>query len=120
MFRRYVPASNNCLNTYNFVNSTDGNYNAVRKSADVAVLLTGIKNLDVCGVGYMNEVKRGMTLALVAQKCATGQYTFAHEIGHTYGAQHNRETNDTNSADPTAYGYLVRPPANSGFRTILA
>jgi hypothetical protein len=51
---------------------------------------------------------------------AIGYYSFAHEIGHMYGALHNREQGSTNKAWPSAYGYLIRPPTSSGYRTILA
>ncbi len=36
------------------------------------------------------------------------------------GAAHNRETGAVNKYYPTAYGFLINPPVNSGFRTILA
>lgn len=47
-------------------------------------------------------------------------YSFGHEIGHMYGCFHNREEGKINEVYPTAYGFLMRPPVESGKRTILA
>jgi hypothetical protein len=54
------------------------------------------------------------------KSCATGYYSFGHEIAHMYGCHHNRETGATNPTYPTAFGYLMRPPVNSGYRTVMA
>jgi hypothetical protein len=37
-----------------------------------------------------------------------------------YGCLHNRETGNVNSVYPSGYGFLMQPPVNSGFRTIMA
>ena len=37
-----------------------------------------------------------------------------------YGCHHNRETGATNPTYPAAFGFLMNPPVNSGFRTIMA
>ena len=75
---------------------------------------------DACGIAYLDVIASGQTLGVVQRSCATGYYSFAHEIAHMYGAYHNREVAFPNPTYPTAYGYLMRPPINSGYRTILA
>ncbi len=94
-----------------------GNFGAFRKSADVALLMTNAG--DSCGIAWFDVITSGQTLGVVQRSCATGYYSFAHEIAHMYGAHHNREV-ATNTVYPTAYGYLMRPPINSTFRTIMA
>jgi len=36
------------------------------------------------------------------------------------GALHNREAGSVNTKYPTGYGFLMRPPVESGYRTVLA
>jgi peptidyl-Asp metalloendopeptidase len=74
---------------------------------------------DSCGIAYFDVIAIGITLGSVQRSCSTGYYSFAHEIAHMYGAMHNREVS-TNPTYATAYGYLMRPPINSTFRTIMA
>lgn len=50
--------------------------------------------------------------------CATGYYTFGHEIGHNLGMFHDRGTEKTCS-DTTTFNYGYRDPS-ADFRTILA
>jgi hypothetical protein len=45
---------------------------------------------------------------------------FSFQIAHMVGAAHNRESGAINNRYPTAYGFLMTPPVNSGYRTILA
>ncbi len=75
------------------------------------------------GLAYMS-IKPGnvpspeLAYNLVATSCATGNYIFAHELGHNQGCLHDRTT------DPSDYGaYLYshgyQDPAGA-FRTIMA
>jgi Metallo-peptidase family M12B Reprolysin-like len=49
--------------------------------------------------------------------CATGYYSFGHEIGHNFGMQHDRGTENT--CGETTFNYGYRNP-NAEFRTILS
>lgn len=73
-----------------------------------------------CGVGFQAVAGLGWTLSVVKRDCAIGYYEFGHQIGHLFGLYHNVEVTGPNPEYPTANGFLMRPPANSGFRTILA
>ena len=86
-------------------------------SADIAFLL--VKESSFCGVAYFNT--RTMPLGLATQGCARGYYSFGHEIGHIFGANHNREVTSSKYC-PYCYGYLIKPKGPteySGYRTIM-
>jgi hypothetical protein len=75
---------------------------------------------DACGIAYLNVFSSGQTLGVVQRSCATGYYSFGHEMAHMYGCYHNREVSYQNPYSSTAYGYWMRPPVNSTYRTIMA
>ncbi len=77
-------------------------------------------NYSACGLARLYSFVTGKTYGVVSKNCTLGYYSFAHELAHMYGCQHNRETNQDNFFSPTAYGFLMRPPVNSGYRTIMA
>jgi peptidyl-Asp metalloendopeptidase len=83
--------------------------------------LTAVTDFSSCGRAHINSLKDGWNIGVVHQSCATGSYSFAHEIAHMFGAHHNREViEEFDTENPTAYGYLIQPPVNSGYRTIMA
>lgn len=82
-------------------------------AADVAVLI--VNGSAYCGIGYMN-VTASSAFTVVARTCATGYYSFAHEIGHNFGANHDPANA---SGSPYAYGHGYQYPAGS-WRTIMA
>jgi len=84
--------------------------------ADVVVMLTDGK--DACGVGYLNA-PASHAFAVVGWRCATGNYTFAHEIGHVLGANHDR-ANASRSPYPYGHGYQFSLPSGERFRTIMS
>ena len=92
--------------------------NNLRYSADIALLIT--EPGDSCGIAYLNAISGGYTLGVVGRDCATGYYSTGHEIAHMYGCYHNRETSGQNPYYPNAHGFLIKPPLNSGYRTIMA
>ncbi|HLA62884.1 MAG TPA: M12 family metallo-peptidase [Rhodothermales bacterium] len=65
--------------------------------ADV-VSLIGVYS-DNCGLGYLNS-SAASAFSVVQYTCATGYYSFGHEIGHNFGAHH-----DTAIANNTTYPY---------------
>ena len=62
---------------------------ALRNSADAAALI--VMNLPGCGVGYLYAYENGMSFSVTKKSCATGYYSFGHEIAHNFGCDHNRE-----------------------------
>jgi len=103
----------------NFLRASNRNFKTFRRASDVTVLLSNSYS-DNCGIAYFNVLGNGQTLGTVSKGCATGYFSFAHEIGHMVGLHHNRETGAVNLPYPTGYGFLMRPPVKSGYRTILA
>jgi hypothetical protein len=82
--------------------------------ADVSVLLTD--GNDGCGNGSI-YASATSAFAAVTADCATGNYSFGHELGHLYGARHNPEEDSTST--PYAYGHGYLAP-NRNWRTIMA
>ena len=102
-----------------FRGTTDGyldSYHTTRNSiaADVAVLIT--TNTQYCGLGYLNS-NAASAFSVTAASCMTGYYSFAHEIGHNFGARHDPATDP--STTPVAYAHGYRSPTNA-WRTIMA
>ena len=54
--------------------------------ADLVTLITA--GGDACGMGYLNaDASSAFTVA--TKDCATGYYSYGHELGHNYGASHD-------------------------------
>lgn len=68
--------------------------------ADLVTLLIGRSNY--CGIAYLNASEAN-AFSVVAQNCATGYYSFAHELGHNQGAHHDPAAG-TNTAFPYGHG----------------
>ncbi len=76
-----------------------------------------------CGVGwFMSTVSTGFApygYNVVARGCATGYYSFGHELGHNMGARHDVYMDSGTTPYTHAHGY-TRPSAPSPWRTIMA
>lgn len=86
--------------------------------ADVCALIMDDQAL--CGIAKTLKASAPNAFCLVNWDCATGYFSFAHEIGHLIGCQHNQNdpTHNGLSADyPFAHGY--KSP-NNDWRTIMA
>lgn len=82
--------------------------------ADVVVMLI----TDSCGKAYVNATK-ATAYAVVGWHCATGNYTFAHEIGHNLGTRHDPDNNGSSGGYPYGFGYQQRA-VTPRWRTIMA
>jgi len=116
----YIESGDFYTDRDRFMNPSDGymdNIHSLRNqySADVCVLI--INNDDYCGLAAAIKAVETTAFCVVHYDCATGYYSFAHEIGHLQGARHDRgvDPNET----PFRYGHGFIYP--SGYwRTIMA
>ena len=94
-----------------------GSVDAVRHSADAAALI--VQDFSSCGIGYLDTISWGWTLSVTQKSCATGYYSFGHEVGHNIGLHHDPDTS-TNSDYSYGHGHLIAAGnGQSGARTIL-
>lgn len=86
--------------------------------ADSTALL--IEEFNSCGIAYLDRAFSCGAISVTKKSCATGYYSFGHEIGHNFGALHNPE--QYSSTDGDGYGHLIQPPFADvfGYRTVLA
>jgi hypothetical protein len=87
--------------------------------ADVVSLL--INDNQYCGIAWlMRSLSSGFeayAFSVVYRKCATGYYSFGHEIGHNQGSHHDRKNANSPGLFEFSYGYQAPDKA---FRTIMA
>lgn len=84
----------------------------LHQCADAVVLL--VKKFR-CGAGKLGTTKSCETYSVSGKNCASGQYTFAHELGHNFNANHDRGQYKNPKGDN--YGHLIQ---GTNFRTIMA
>ena len=85
-------------------------------AADVCVLLVNYNN-GICGEAYTIKAQSDEAFCVVNVQCATGYYSFIHEIGHLLGCRHDYGQDPTNSPYKFGHGYVY---PNGGWRTVMA
>ncbi|MFL6193327.1 MAG: M12 family metallo-peptidase [Thermoanaerobaculia bacterium] len=85
-------------------------------TADVAVLI--INNTQYCGLASGIGSTAATAFVAVYWDCATGYYSFAHEIGHLQSARHDPKNDPTTT--PYAWGHGYQYTKNPAWRTIMA
>jgi hypothetical protein len=88
----------------------------------VSLLVTGYNNpYGSCGVAWLmsgnNPAFAASAFSVVDRTCATGYFSFGHEIGHNMGLNHARS--DPVGPGAYSYSYGYKNPANL-FRTVMA
>lgn len=103
--------------------ATDGYLDALSArrdavGADLVSLLVGSGNY--CGLswqlGALNPAWADYGFSVVHTACATGYYTFGHELGHNLGLSHDH-ANSSYGMKPYSFGYQ---DPSSAFRTVMA
>lgn len=105
-----------------FRNNGDGDWDNVHTlrdtyAADVAIMITGNAYGGYCGVASAIYASESSAFALATNSCATGYYTFGHELGHLQGARHNPETDGSTSPFPYGHGKYYQP---ARWRTVMS
>ena len=87
--------------------------------ADVVSLITQTAGSPYCGVAWLmpgnNPGFAPNAFSVVERGCATGYYSFGHELGHNMGLNHARQDPIGPGAYPYSYGYKW-----TGYRTVMA
>ena len=87
-------------------------------SADCVSLIC--KNNQYCGIAYlMTNVSHGFesnAFSVTNYSCATGYYSFGHELGHNMGSAHD-PANAGSAAYNYSYGFRT---SNNQYRTVMA
>lgn len=87
--------------------------------ADAVSLWVG--KMDACGIAFVNKSAsefRNKAFSVVQLSCATGVYSFAHELGHNLGAMHDLK-NSRPGDGLFPYSHAYQDP-DGKFRTIMA
>lgn len=119
----YSESGNFTTDLSRFRGTSDGYMDSIHTSrnttaADVGVLL--INNSAYCGLASGIGSTASTAFAAVYWDCATGYYSFAHEIGHLQSARHDIATDSSTSPYAYGHGYRYEPATGTGWRTIMA
>ena len=87
----FAPDSASVLHAFRKMKGSDA---ALRNTADAAALI--VMNLPSCGAAYLYAYDNGLTFSVTKKSCATGYYSFGHEIAHNFGCGHNKEVATNN------------------------
>lgn len=103
-----------------FRNNNDGVMDEVHAKrdqygADVAMIMTNVN--DYCGLASAIGANSATAFAAVYHGCATGYYSFGHEVGHLQAARHDPNNDPTTTPYAFGHGYQY---AAGGWRTIMA
>ncbi|MBC8346449.1 MAG: T9SS type A sorting domain-containing protein [Candidatus Marinimicrobia bacterium] len=87
--------------------------------ADIAMLLIPY-DPNYCGMAYDIPATESTAFGVVRYDCATGYYSFGHEIGHLYGTRHDRNFDNNNSPAQYGHGYVYTDHYKDDWRTIMS
>jgi len=102
----YTEQGNISVDLRHLVKPTDGVMDDIHQmrnnsQADLVVLLTNSQNY--CGQAANIMATENTAFAVVYHDCSNANLSFPHELGHLYGARHNKQV-DSNS-QPYVYGH---------------
>ncbi len=110
-------------------NKTDGvldNIHAIRDANRADMVSLWINNSQFCGLAWLMRPESASfersAFSVVHHGCATGYYSFAHEMGHNQGSQHDRATASQTNAQgvfPFSFGFQ-NSATQPYFRTVMA
>lgn len=116
----YVESGSMSTDLARIRGTTDGYMDSVHSlrntnAADIVMFV--IDNAASCGLASGIGSTASTAFAAVHYSCATGYYSFGHEMGHLQSARHDPANDPTTT--PYAYGHGYQYPAG-GWRTIMA
>jgi PKD repeat protein len=84
-------------------------------SADVAAILIG--DASACGRAREIGASEDTAFMVIKDSCATGYYSFGHELGHLMSARHNPEKDSNTTPYAFGHGFLY---SQGGWRSIMS
>jgi len=104
-------------------NPSDGfmdNVHALRNAYGADLVSLIIEETSLCGLAWLMSTEsnsfQALAFSVVARICATGNFSFGHELGHNMGLQHDRVDAPADGVFPFSHGYVDTP---HGFRDIM-
>ena len=126
----YAETGNAVMDLTRLQNGSDSfmdNVQTLRNTfaADTVSLIT--ETLNACGIGYfmstVSNAFESFAYSVVSRNCATGYYSFGHELGHNMSADHDMaNASPTPGPYPYNHGWFntsPTPPATP-WRTVMA
>jgi hypothetical protein len=83
--------------------------------ADLVALI--VNQTDFCGMADAIMASEATAFAAVHWNCATGYYSFAHELGHLMGARHDPANDPSTAPFPHGHGFQE---GSAAWRTVMA
>jgi peptidyl-Asp metalloendopeptidase len=94
-------------------NPSDGfmdNVHALRNAHGADLVSLIVEGTSLCGIAWLMTTQsnafEAFAFSVVARICATGNYTFGHELGHNMGLQHDRADAPADGVFPFSHGYV--------------
>ncbi|MEP6656001.1 MAG: M12 family metallo-peptidase [Betaproteobacteria bacterium] len=92
------------------------NVAALRNTYGADLVSLFVENSQYCGLAWIGP-DANYAFSVINRGCASGNLSFAHELGHNFGALHDPYVDP--STNPYAYGHGLADPAG-GWRTVMA
>lgn len=125
----YVQSGDISIDLNRLRNTTDGYMDEVHTlrntyAADEVALIVYYPSSSYCGIAYMmadvSPYFESWAFAVVDLDCATGYYSFGHELGHNMGARHDWYMDNGAAPYGHAHGYVDYSNSGDRWRTIMA